>query len=252
MGSQTLQGKVAIITGGGQGFGSGIVDSFRREGAHVIIVDLNPQVGQAKAKASGSEFLKGDVTKQDTWKAALALANEKFGKLDAVVNNAGWTYNAKSSVLVSEADYDKVLAINVKSLWAFATVIIPYWIEQGKGGTVTTISSASALRPRPNLCWYNASKGAASLTSKSWAVEFAGDNIRSNTVCPVAGDTPLLESFVGGVKVTTESVKHLATTIPMGRLAQPTDIGDACAFLASDNAKFITGVDLPVDGGRCV
>lgn len=252
--SQTLplQGKVAIITGGGQGFGEGIVTSFVRDGAKVIMIDLNGERAKAKAKELGCDFVQGDVTLQETWESALEMAISKHGKLDAVVNNAGWSYNAKSSVEVSEADFDKVFSINVKSLWAFATIIIPFWKRQGTGGSVTTISSASALRPRPNLCWYNATKGAASLTAKSWAVEFASDQIRSNTVCPVAGNTPLLENFVGGVKVTEESVKHLAQTIPMGRLATPRDIGDACAFLASDNATFITGVDLPVDGGRCV
>ncbi|ANB13659.1 Sps19p [Sugiyamaella lignohabitans] len=249
-----LSGKVAIVTGGASGFGLGITKKFVAEGANVLVLDINEQSGQNLLEifhdSKQVKFLKADVTKESDWKQAVELAVSDWHKLDVVVNNAGTTYPNKPSLTVTEQDFDKVFAVNVKSVYHSFNVVIPHFIEQGTGGSFIQISSTAALRPRPGLTWYNATKGAVSIASKSMAVEYGPNNIRFNCVCPVAGETPLLASFMG--EDTPEKRAAFKATIPLGRFSQPSDIANSVAFLASDEAAFLTGLDLEVDGGRCI
>ncbi|KAH7141876.1 oxidoreductase [Dactylonectria macrodidyma] len=247
-----LEGKVAIVTGGGAGFGVGIVNKFTFEGAKVVVLDIveerakNIAAAQPKDSAIG---MKGDVSLEADWKAAIDVAVKKFGKLDIIVNNAGVVYNACRSIDTTEADYDRVMRVNLKSLYWSSNVAIPYFIAEGRGGLFVNISSMSSPRPRPNLVWYGASKGGLTNATKGLAIEWAKDKIRFNVIHPVAGETNMVPFFLGG-KDSQEGRDGFISTIPLGRFAQPEDIGNAVAFLASDEASMITGASLDVDGGR--
>jgi 3-oxoacyl-[acyl-carrier protein] reductase len=249
-----LKGKVAIVTGGGSGFGEGIAKRFVEEGCKVVVNDINADGGErvaAEIKSSGGEaaFTKGDVSKDADWAAMLKFALDTFGSLDIVVNNAGTTHRNQPMLDVSEKDFDRVFAVNVKSLFHSTRNIVPHFRKVG-GGVFITIASTAGVRPRPGLVWYNGSKGAAITMSRSMAVELAPDKIRVNVVNPVAGDTPLLAEFMGAD--TPEIRAKFVSTIPLGRFSQPLDIANACLYLASDEAEFITGTCIEVDGGRCV
>lgn len=249
-----LKGKVAIVTGGGSGFGEGIAKRFVEEGCKVVVNDINADGGErvaAEIKSSGGEaaFTKGDVSKDADWAALLKFALDTFGSLDIVVNNAGTTHRNQPMLDVSEKDFDRVFAVNVKSLFHSTRNIVPHFRKAG-GGVFITIASTAGVRPRPGLVWYNGSKGAAITMSRSMAVELAPDKIRVNVVNPVAGDTPLLAEFMGAD--TPEIRAKFVSSIPLGRLSQPLDIANACLYLASDEAEFITGTCIEVDGGRCV
>ena len=249
-----LKGKVAIVTGGGSGFGEGIAKRFVEEGCKVVVNDINAEGGErvtAEIRSSGGEaaFIKGDVSKDADWAALLKFALDTFGDLDIVVNNAGTTHRNQPMLDVSEKDFDRVFAVNVKSLFHSTRNIVPYFRKAG-GGVFITIASTAGVRPRPGLVWYNGSKGAAITMSRSMAVELAPDKIRVNVVNPVAGDTPLLAEFMGSD--TPEIRAKFVSTIPLGRFSQPLDIANACLYLASDEAEFITGTCIEVDGGRCV
>ncbi len=249
-----LKGKVAIVTGGGSGFGEGIAKRFVEEGCKVVVNDINADGGErvaAEIKSSGGEaaFTKGDVSKDADWAAMLKFSLDTFGDLDIVVNNAGITHRNQPMLEVSENDFDRVFAVNVKSLFHSTRNIVPHFRNRG-GGVFITIASTAGVRPRPGLVWYSGSKGAAITTSRSMAVELAPDKIRVNVVNPVAGDTPLLPQFMGAD--TPEIRAKFVATIPLGRFSQPLDIANACLYLASDEAEFITGACIEVDGGRCV
>lgn len=253
--SGKVAGKVAIVTGGASGFGLGIVKKFLEEdvaGIVVLDLDLPGSAGPALERDSGGrvKFVAGNVVVEADWRRALAAAVDTYGRLDVVVNNAGVSYTNKPTLEVSEQDFDRVFAVNVKGVFLSAQVVLPHLIAQKTGGAFIQISSTAALRPRPNLTWYNATKGAVSTASKSMAVEYGPHNIRFNCICPVAGDTPLLKTFMGDDS--PERKAQFLATIPLGRFSLPSDIANAVAFLASDDAQFITGVDLEVDGGRCV
>ncbi|KAI5370445.1 Putative short-chain dehydrogenase/reductase SDR, NAD(P)-binding domain superfamily [Septoria linicola] len=244
-----LEGKVAIVTGGGGGFGKGIAQKFVEEGAKVVIADFVEDVGQKSANELKCEFLRTDVTKKADWEALRDFCDKKFGKIDAVINNAGTTYVNKPTGEVTDEDFDKVFAVNVKAIYLSTNVLVPYIQKQGTGGSFVTIASTAGIRPRGGLTWYNASKAAVINASKSMAVEYAKDNIRFNTACPVVGlGTGLTNSFLGK----PENQATFMATIPLGRGSTPRDVANTCAFLASDEADFLTGVDIPVDGGRCV
>jgi len=245
-----LANKVAIITGGASGFGAEIVHRFVQEGAKVLIMDLNGDGGRAVAKAAGGETisLQGDVTKRADIDGAVKATLETFKGLDIVVNNAGWTHRNKPLLEVTEEEFDRIYAINVKSIFHMIHAIVP--VMTG-GGSVINIGSTAGIRPRPGLTWYNASKGAVNLGSKSLAVELAPQRIRVNCVAPVMGETGLLEAFMGMPDTPENRAKFIAT-VPLGRLARPSDVANACVYLASDDAEFITGAVLPVDGGRTV
>lgn len=247
-----LENKVAIVTGGASGFGLGIVEKFVAEGAKVLVMDISRENGEKVANSyPGSvEFLVADVTLEKDWKLALEKVLGLWGKVNVVVNNAGTTYRNKPTLNVTEAEFDKVLNVNVKAIYMSVQVMLPQILKQGLGGSFIQVSSTAALRPRPGLTWYNASKGAVSIASKTMAVEYGPQNVRFNCINPVAGDTPLLASFMG--EDTPEKRAQFMKTVPLGRFSKPSDIANSVAFLASDEAEFISGIDLEVDGGRCV
>lgn len=246
-----LKDKVAIVTGGASGFGAAIARHFVDEGAKVVILDLN---GEGAARVAGNTgqaiAVAGDVTKRADIDKAVAAAIDRFGRLDIVVNNAGWSYRNKPMLDVTEDEFDRVYAINVKSIFHMTNATVPVMRKQG-GGCIVNVGSTGGIRPRPGLTWYNGSKGAVNLLSGAMAAELAADHIRVNCIAPVIGETALLETFMG-VPDTPENRAKFIATIPMGRMSQPDDIAKACVYLASDDASFVTGVVLPVDGGRTV
>lgn len=249
-----LEGKTAIVTGSGSGFGEGIAKTFAREGARVVVNDVNTQGGKrvvAEITDAGgtARFVAADVTDGRSVKAMVDQATETYGRLDILVNNAGVAHKRKSMLEVTEDELDRILAVNVKGLYHTANAAIPVMRERG-GGVIVNIASTAAVRPRPGLTWYNASKGAVTTLTKSMAVELAEDGIRVNAVNPVAGETPLLPTFLG--EDTPENREAFRQTVPLGRFSTPKDVGDAVLFLASDEASLITGVCMEIDGGRCV
>ncbi|MBN8944297.1 MAG: SDR family oxidoreductase [Rhizobiales bacterium] len=246
-----LKDKVAIVTGGAQGFGKGIAETFAAEGCKVAVFDLNEDGAKEVAKGIGRKAMgvKCDVSKAKDVQRAVAKVVARFGKVDILVNNAGTSHRNQPMLDVDEATFDRVFDVNVKSIFHFAHAVVPLMRAQG-GGCIVNVGSTAGLRPRPGLAWYNASKGAVNLLSKSMAVELAPDKIRVCALAPVAGDTPLLGTFMG--EDTPEMRKKFIASIPMGRLSTPKDIADAALFLAADPGEFITGVVLEVDGGRCI
>jgi 3-oxoacyl-[acyl-carrier protein] reductase len=247
-----LEGKSALVTGAASGFGAEIARQFTREGAKVTIMDLNGEGGAKVASEIGAAAInvKGDVTSRADIDAAVAASIEHGGRLDILVNNAGWTHRNKPLLEVTEEEFDKVFAINVRSIFHAIQAAVPVLASQG-GGVVINIGSTAGIRPRPGLTWYNASKGAVNLLSRSLAVELAPQKIRVNCVAPVMGATGLLESFMG-MPDTPENRARFIATVPLGRLAEPKDVAGACVYLVSDEAEFLTGVVLEVDGGRTV
>jgi len=246
-----LKDKVAIVTGGAQGFGQAIAETFVREGARVAVLDLNEEGAKAVAKPLGRKAfgMKCDVSKGRDVERAVAKTIERYGRVDILVNNAGTSHKNQPMLQVDEATFDRVFAVNVKSIFHFAHAVVPVMRGQGSG-VIINIGSTAGIRPRPGLTWYNASKGAVNLMSKSMAVELAPDGIRVCAIAPVAGETPLLATFMG--EDTPAKRALFKASIPMGRLSTPQDIADATLFLAGDPGHFLTGVVLEVDGGRCI
>jgi len=247
-----LQGLSTIVTGGASGFGAGIARAYAREGAKVIIFDLNAEGAERVAGEIGANAIAygGSVTSKADVDGAVKLAVETFGKLDVVVNNAGWTFRNKPLLDVTEEEFDKAFDINVKSIFLMTNACVPVMKKQNSG-RIINIGSTAGVRPRPGLTWYNATKGAVNLMSKSMAVELAPDGIRVNCIAPVIGETALLESFMG-VPDTPENRAKFVATIPLGRMSRPDDIANACVYLAGEESEFLTGVILPVDGGRTI
>jgi len=243
-----LKDKIALVTGAGSGFGEGIARRFAQEGASVLVNDINAKGGERVAKEIGGRFVQGDVTKSEDW---ARLVREAGPRLEIVVNNAGWTHRNKPYLEVTEAEFDKVYAINVKSVYLSAMHAVPVFRKRGSGCFVN-IASTAGVRPRPGLTVYNSTKGAVILMSKSMAAEFGPDKIRVNCVNPVfSPDTALSADFAGGV-LTEEAKKRFLATIPLGRFSTPLDIANACLYLASDEASMVSGVCIEVDGARCV
>ena len=247
-----LANKIALVTGAASGFGAEIARTFAREGAKVVLLDLNKSGVQDVAAAIGPEALAlaGDVASARDVSAAVEASRARHGRLDIVVNNAGWTHRNRPLLEVSEAEFDKVYAVNVKSIYLMTQAVVPVMRSQG-GGTIINIGSTAGIRPRPGLTWYNGSKGAVHLLSRSMAAELAPDKIRVNCVAPVIGETGLLESFMG-LPDTPENRAKFIATIPLGRMSKPRDVANACLYLASEEAEFVTGIVLEVDGGRDV
>ncbi len=244
-----LDGKVALVTGGGGGFGEGIARLFAEEGARVVVADLDAAAAGRVARDIGGHAVAGDVSIGVDVQAMVAAAEQAFGGLDIVVNNAGTTHRNRPMLEVDEATFDRVYAVNVKSLFHMAHAALPLLRRQGRGGAIVNVSSTAGLRPRPGLVWYNGTKGAMNTITQCMATELAPDRIRVNAVCPVLGGTGLTEAFIGG-PATPELMARFLATIPLGRMSTPRDIANACLFLAEDAGAFLTGVLLPVDGGR--
>ncbi|MCL4132013.1 UNVERIFIED_CONTAM: hypothetical protein GTU68_034017 [Idotea baltica] len=247
-----LQGKRALVTGAASGFGKGIAETYVREGARVAVVDLNIDGARKVAEelGNGAIAVKCDVSKGGDVAAAVAEVNDTFGGLDIVVNNAGWTNPNSPLMDTDEETFRKIYDINVLSIFHMTKSCVPLW-RDGDGGVMINIGSTAGIRPRPGLTWYNSSKGAVNLMTRSLAVELAPDKIRVNCVAPVMGATGLLEQFMG-MPDTPENREKFISTIPLGRLSEAADIANAALYLASDEANFITGVVLEVDGGRTV
>jgi len=250
-----LKDKVAIVTGGGSGFGEAMARRFAAEGAKIVVNDIDiangARVADAITAAGGAaRFVRADVARAAEVKALVAAGLDAFGRIDIMVNNAGYTHRNRSMLTVDEADFDRIFAVNVKAIYLAALEIVPVFRRQGGGGAILNTASTAGLRPRPGLTVYNASKGAAITITKSMAAEFAPDRIRVNCLCPVAGETAMLADFMGGD--TPENRARFTASVPLGRLSLPEDIANAALYLCSDEANFITGVALEVDGGRCV
>ncbi|WAJ29632.1 glucose 1-dehydrogenase [Antarcticirhabdus aurantiaca] len=247
-----LAGKSALVTGGASGFGAAIARSFAREGARVTIMDLD-EAGAARVVGEIGEAaasIRGDVTSRADFDGAIAHAAGHGGQLDILVNNAGWTHRNKPLEEVSEEEFDRVYSINVKSIYHSVQASLPVFTAQG-AGVMINIGSTAGIRPRPGLTWYNGSKGAVNILTRSLAAELAPRGIRVNGVAPVMGATALLESFMG-LPDTPENRAKFIATVPLGRLSEPEDVAGACLYLASDEAAFVTGVILEVDGGRTI
>jgi 3-oxoacyl-[acyl-carrier protein] reductase len=247
-----LKNRMAIVTGAASGFGAEIARQYAIEGAKVALADINEAGARKVAAECGDDAIavKCDVSKRADIDALVKRTVDRFGGLDIVVNNAGWTHKNGPLLDVDEATFEKVYAINVKSIFHMTHAVVPLLRKQ-KRGVILNIGSTAGMRPRPGLTWYNSSKGAVNLMSKSLAVELGPDNIRVNVICPVMGETALLESFMG-MPDTPENRKKFIATIQLGRLSKPIDIARAAVFLASDEAEFISGVEFPVDGARTV
>lgn len=242
-----LQNKLAIVTGAAGGFGAGIARRFADEGAKVLVNDISPE-GEKLAREIGGRFVQGDVTQAADW---ARLVREAGPHLAIVVNNAGWTHRRKPYLEVSEAEFDRVYAVNVKSVYLSAVHAVPVFRKRG-GGCLVNIASTAGVRPRPGLTVYNSSKGAVIVLSRSMAAELGPDKIRVNCVNPVfSPDTGLSAEFAGGA-LTEEAKRGFLATIPLGRFSTPLDVANACLYLASDEAAMVSGVCIEVDGARSV
>ena len=247
-----LDGKVAIVTGAASGFGRAIAERFALEGASVVLADINGAgVREVAAGFGGTAVpVTCDVSRKSDVDAMVRAATEAFGGLDIVVNNAGITHRNQPLLDVGEAEFDRIYAVNVKSIYLSTIAAVPKMERRG-AGIIINIASTAGVRPRPGLTWYNGSKGAVITLTKSMAVELAPKNIRVNAINPVIGETGLLAQFMG-VPDTPENRAKFLATIPLGRMSRPHDVANAALFLADPASAFITGVALDVDGGRCV
>jgi len=246
-----LEGKVAVVTGAGSGFGEGIARKFVAEGAQVIVADRDAAAAERVASSLGNNArsVHADVTRAADVAAMLDAAEAQFGGLHILVNNAGIGHVPQPMEELAEAEFDRILAVNVKAIYLAARAVVPRFKLQ-KSGVILNIASTAGVSPRPRLTWYNASKGWVITATRSMAVELAPFGIRVNALNPVAGETPLLKTFMG--EDTPEVRAKFIATIPIGRFSTPEDLGNAACFLCSDEASMITGVAMEVDGGRCI
>ncbi|CAM5527071.1 3-oxoacyl-[acyl-carrier protein] reductase [Aquamicrobium terrae] len=246
-----LKDKVAVVTGAASGFGAGMVRRFAQEGAKVVVADMNAKGAERVAGEIGKAAIwtQTDVSQAAEFDEMVGAALDAFGRIDIMVNNAGYTHRNGDMLKVDEETFDLITAVNMKAIYHAVRAVVPVMEKQG-GGVIITTASTAGIRPRPGLTWYNASKGWAITATKSMAVELAPKNIRVNCLCPVAGETGMLERFMGAD--TPEIREKFRASVPLGRLSTPLDIANAALWLASDEAAFITGVALEVDGGRCI
>lgn len=246
-----LNGKTAIVTGGASGFGAGIVKKFITEGAQVVIADTNHDLAHELAKSLGKSSIASvsDVSDNASVESLISMARDTFGHIDIVVNNAGVTHQPMAMDEISEADFDRVFRVNAKSVYLMSRHCLPVMKSQ-KSGCILNVASTGGVSPRPNLTWYNASKGWMNTATRGMAIELAPLGIRVNAINPVAGETPLLKSFMG--EDTPEIRAKFLSTIPLGRFSTPEDMGNAACYLCSEEASMVTGVCLEVDGGRCI
>lgn len=246
-----LKGKVAIVTGGASGFGKGIAELYAREGARVLVADINGQGARDVALAIGdaAAHVACDVSDGADVRAMISAAVKSFGGVDIMVNNAGFTHVNQSLLTVREDEFDRTFAVNVKAIYHSTLAVVPE-LEKRGGGVIINTASTAAVRPRPGLTWYNASKGAVITLTKSMAAELAPKKIRVCAINPVAGETGMIAQFMGAD--TPEIRARFMATIPLGRLSQPSDIANVALFLADPASEFVTGIAIEVDGGRCV
>jgi 3-oxoacyl-[acyl-carrier protein] reductase len=247
-----LAGRVAIVTGAASGFGRGIAEAFAREGAQVVVADLDGAGAERVARGIGAQAVSAqvDVTVRAEVDAMIARCVQAFGGVDVLVNNAGFTHTNQSLMSVTEADFDRVYAVNVKAIYLSTLAIVPEFEKRG-GGVIINTASTGGVRPRPGLTWYNGSKGAVITLTKSMAAELAARNIRVNAINPVIGETGLLTQFMGQADTPENRAKFVAG-IPLGRMSTPADIANAAVFFADPASAFVTGVCLEIDGGRCI
>jgi 3-oxoacyl-[acyl-carrier protein] reductase len=247
-----LAGKVAIVTGAASGFGRGIAEAFAAEGASVVLADINLDAATTVAQTIGgtARAIEADVTSRGSVDALVARTIAVFGGLDILVNNAGATHRNQSLMTVAEAEFDRIYAVNVKSIYLTTLAAVPAFDARG-GGVIINTASTAGVRPRPGLTWYNGTKGAVITLTKSMAVELAPRNIRVNAINPVIGETGLLEDFMGMTDTPENRAKFVAG-IPLGRFSKPADIANAALFLADPASSMITGIAIEVDGGRCI
>lgn len=243
-----LAGKTALVTGGASGFGAAIARRFREEGADLVVIDLNEELGRAIAKDLNAIFVRCDVSQGEDIRRAVDNAKQARGALDVVVNNAGITFAAKPADQVTEEEFDRLFAVNVKSLYHMHRHAVPA-MRSGCGAAFVNVASVTGVRPGRGLCWYGATKSAVIGVTKALAQELAPMGIRVNVINPMLGETPLLPSFMGG-EDTPEIRQRFLSRVPLGRLALPSDVASAALYLASDEAAYLTGVALDVDGGR--
>jgi 3-oxoacyl-[acyl-carrier protein] reductase len=247
-----LEGKVAIVTGAASGFGRGIAEAFAREGARVVVADLDTKGAAAVASSIGTAAVPFtcDVSQKADVDGLVAAAVKAFGGLDILVNNAGITHKNQSLMTVMEAEFDRIYAVNVKSIYLSTLAAVPEMEKRG-GGSIINTASTAGLRPRPGLTWYNGSKGAVITLTKSMAAELAAKKIRVNAINPVIGETGMIIEFMG-MPDTPENRAKFIGGIPLGRFSKPSDIANAAVFLADPASEFITGIAIEVDGGRCI
>lgn len=244
-----LKNKTAIVTGGASGFGEGIVRRFAEEGARVMVADINAEAARTVAEQHGGIACAVDVSDGASVEAMAQQAWRDLGHVDILVNNAGITHLPQPLDAVTEDDFDRVFAVNCKSVYLAARAFVPDMKARGKG-VILNVASTAGVSPRPKLNWYNASKGWMITATRTMAVELAPDGIRVNAINPVAGETPLLKSFMG--EDTPQMREKFLATIPLGRFSQPEDMGHAAVYLCSEEASMVTGVCMEVDGGRCI
>ena len=247
-----LTNLIAIVTGAASGFGAAIAKAYIAAGAKVVLLDINGEAAKKLASELGqmANSFVCDVTKADQVEAAVQHCVSVFGIPDIVVNNAGTTHRNQSMLDVDEATFDRVFAVNVKSIYNMTRSVVPL-MKQRKKGVILNIGSVGSIRSRPGLTWYNSSKGAVSVMTKSMAVELAPFDIRVNLIAPVMSATALLPEFMG-VPDTPENRARFVSTIPLGRMCDPTDVAKVAVFLASAESSFLTGLEMPVDGGRSI
>ena len=246
-----LKDKTAIVTGAGSGFGKGIAMRFAKEGARVGVVDINAEAAREVASQIGNSVfaMEADVSIDGDVSRMVQEALDRWGQLDILVNNAGTTHRNQPMTEVTEEEYERIFAVNVKSVYLSAKHIVPVMKKQGFG-VILNVASTAGVRPRPGLVWYNTSKGAMMTATKAMAIELAGEKIRVNAINPVAGETGMLHLFMG--EDTPEKRAQFISSIPLGRLSLPEDMANAALFLCSDEAEMITGLCMEVDGGRCI
>lgn len=247
-----LNKKIAIVTGAGSGFGAAIARAYAKENASVVLADINLEAARGIAAGLGDNVsaVACDVSRFDQVQAMVRHCVERFGVPDIVVNNAGTTHRNQSMLDVDEETFDRVFAVNVKSIYHMTRAVVPLMKEK-KDGVIINVGSVGGIRPRPGLTWYNSSKGAVKVMTKSMAVELAPDGIRVNLISPVMAPTGLLQDFMG-VADTAENRARFVSTIPLGRMCDPADVANVALFLATEEARFLTGVEMPVDGGRSI
>ena len=246
-----LKDKTAIVTGAGSGFGKGIAMRFAKEGARVGVIDINAEAASEVASQIGNSAfaMEADVSIDGDVLKMVQEALDRWGQLDILVNNAGTTHRNQPMTEVTEEEYERIFAVNVKSVYLGARHVVPVMKKQGFG-VILNVASTAGVRPRPGLVWYNTSKGAMMTATKAMAIELAGEKIRVNAINPVAGETGMLHLFMG--EDTPEKRAQFISSIPLGRLSLPEDMANAALFLCSDEAEMITGLCMEVDGGRCI